>query len=549
MNTPRLGTLRRPLCYRCAHGGVPRACCRAVSHSRSLTPRSNHAIAKVRLHPDVYRKPIPSDGNLLERTIVVLRHMLRLHSTYYGVARLRLKALSLGDAHEEANIRSNWSRIIDRELESVVSSAVETLEVVVDDFRTVEKESVDDAGDFLAGFLDESNGTLKTVMLLLMLIIGRGDPGNITKDLLDTVSCWRNRRYMYSPELDNIIRTEVDRLVSELEQSALPMLHYLDIRDCVRRDLGVPEIMRGVIAIQACAEAGYEAIGDKWIREITCQLSNVPRGVVATPTPTTRSLMIALVGRLLIINGTPVVGLPTGDRWFARSEVEYCGGDIWARLSIISDLNFNGRHLIKLPLSRGTIRTVPRWLTRLLIQFIRAEHAALINSYGELMDAQARGLPAEGEASALAWERLIEEIEKDEGPRHSSVIRRAVNMRAMVGFLAHSSDALEFSKLFAQRLIASFDLTQLNMRGPSWEMLIKTDEAGRIVTKTTGRDIPSDLLAVVNRTIEELEAKDNPNAIPSEVLGANMSYAWPVQRVYLKTHRMWNAASQKSNIA
>ncbi|KAI0565628.1 hypothetical protein FGB62_16g243 [Gracilaria domingensis] len=542
MSEPRLGRLLRPLCNRCSQGGLPRACCRAVEHGRLLTPRSDLLISKVRLHPDVYRKPVPTEGTLLQRTIRVLNEIHRLHSSYYGVARLQLKRLSLGNAHEEQTIRSNWSRITRDGFQSVIGSAVEALEIVAQDFKTIEEESVDDAGDFLAGTLDDVTGTLKTVVLLLMLIIGRGDLQSVSKDLMDSVSCWRSRRYMHSPELDRILRAEVDRLTSEIEQCGLPIIHYLDVRDCVRRDLGVSEIMRSVLAIQACAEAGYEALGDKWIRELTCQLSNNPRGAVITPTPTNRSMMSALLGRLLIINGVPVLGLPTGDRWFAETEIEYCGGDAWSRLSIVSDLNFSGRHLIKQPLSRGTIRNVPRWLTRLLTKFVRADHAPLMNSYGELMDVQARGEPAEGEACAIVWEKLLAQIEREEGVRHADVLRRVVNMRALVSFATHAANAAEYSVLFAKRLIASFDLIQLSMRGATWEIVFTTDDVGGVIHYTTGRDVPSDLVATINSTIESFQARDNPNAVPSGVLGANMAHAWPIERMYLKTHQTWNAS-------
>ncbi|PXF43822.1 hypothetical protein BWQ96_06443 [Gracilariopsis chorda] len=541
---PRVGRFLRPMCHDCDNEGIPKACCRAIDDTRQLTPPLKHAISRVFLHPDVYKKPSSPPGTILERTIKVLHEIVRLQSTYYGLARLELKRLSLDKAHTEENIRKNWQRICDKNLEPLVSRTVTLLEVLVEDFRTVEIHSAQDAADFFAGRLDDVTGTLQIVILLLTLVDGRETSEKMLDELKNSVRCYMNGRFQHSPQKDKLFREEVDRLAEQIKSCGLPLLHYMDIRHCVKRSLRLCDHMRDALAIQACGEAGYEAVGDKWIREITAQLSDTRRGAVITPTPTSRSLMITLTGRLLMIKGTPVYGLPTGDRWFAKTQTEFAGGDCHSRLSIISELNFKGRHMVRQPLGRSTIESVPKWMTKLLLKFIRGEHNALNKSYTDLMRLKNTGHSPDGEESAKVWEDFFEQLVREEGKDHARQFVRSVNMRAMVGIATQASSVADYSKLFAERMIASFNLIQLIVTGHRWKLAMTVDDAGRPIIYETGVGCPSDMMKVLKKTLRAYEADDNPDAKPPSNV-RNMMYAWPADRAFLRPHVLWKTVARQ----
>lgn len=477
----------------------------------------------------------------------MLHELVRLQSAYYGLARLQIKRLSLENAHMEGNITKNWPQLCQKGLEPLVARTISLLEVLVEDFHTVEVYSVQDAADFFAGRLDDVTGTLPIVIMLLTLVDGREISKKMPNELQKSVECYAKSRFQHSPEQDRLLREEVDRLAAQIKNCGVPLLHYLDIRPCVNDALRLCDHMRDALAIQACGEAGYEAIGDKWVREITAQLSDTRRGAVITPTPTSRSLMITLTGRLLMVSGTPVYGLPTGDRWFAETQTEFAGGDCHSRLSIISELTFKGRHMVRQPLGRSTIEKVPKWMANLLIKFVRGQHSALNKSYTELMVLKKKGYSPDGEESAKVWESFFEQLVREEGKEHATQLVRSVNMRAMVGMATQASSTADYSTLFAERIIASFNLIQLIITGNKWKLTMCVDDAGRPIIYETGNGCPSDLMRVLKKTLKAYEAGDNPTAKPPSKV-RNMMYAWPADRAFLRPHQLWKTiASRKSS--
>ncbi|KAI0564302.1 hypothetical protein FGB62_28g115 [Gracilaria domingensis] len=315
----------------------------------------------------------------------------------------------------------------------------------------------------------------------------------------------------------------------------MPVLHYLDVRDSVRRDLGVNELDLIAIAIQAAAEAGYEAVGDKWIREITVQLSAVGRGILITPTPTPRGIMLGLLGRMNVVHGTSIHGLPTGDRWFAETEAEYCT-DAQSRLSLLTEFRCSERHMIRQPVLKHSIREVPRWMTKLLTSLIRGEHEASDKAYAEMMAIKNSDASPDGRESAVVYERFFRRLADEESSGRSSMLRRVVSMRSMVRMAVHAENAKQFNMLLAGRIIGTFEIDRLVIRGRTWQMTIDKNEAGLIETQMSGTDMPSDLIDAILKTVHDTQPLDNIQAIPS---GSSMVYMWPMTRVDKGAHAAW----------
>ncbi|PXF46800.1 hypothetical protein BWQ96_03491 [Gracilariopsis chorda] len=101
----------------------------------------------------------------MPHTVAVLSQIVAVHNTYYGVATLEIEKAGLHNAHSEFNIRSGWDALLDQGHLPLIMSAVNALEVVVQDLRDMEQCGMDDTGDFLAGELGEDPGTLNLLIM------------------------------------------------------------------------------------------------------------------------------------------------------------------------------------------------------------------------------------------------------------------------------------------------------------------------------------------------------------------------------------------------
>ncbi|PXF39996.1 hypothetical protein BWQ96_10288 [Gracilariopsis chorda] len=99
-------------------------------------------------------------------------------------------------------------------------SAVNALQVVVQDLRDMEQCGMDDTGDFLAGELGEDPGTLNLLIMLLKLINGTPSEADLSEQLQQAIRRWMNYRFQHSPSIDKLLRTEVDRLVRAARRMA-----------------------------------------------------------------------------------------------------------------------------------------------------------------------------------------------------------------------------------------------------------------------------------------------------------------------------------------
>ncbi|CAN8064693.1 unnamed protein product [Agarophyton chilense] len=460
--------------------------------------------------------------------------MFTLYNVYYGLAVLDLERAGLYALHSETAVKAGWQSLLERGLLPLVMSAVHSLEVVVHDFHIFEQFSREDAGDFLAGQLTEA-GTFNIVVALLHLINHAAVQENLTQRLEQSVKKWMAHRFRHSAELDRLLRIEVDRLVQIIKDCGMPALHYLDVRDNVRRDLDLSEVDLIAIAIQACAEAGYEAVGDKWIREITVQLSNIGRGVVLTPTPTPRGIMVGIIGRMFMVQGTSIHGLITGDRWYAESDIEYCT-DAHSRLSLLTAFHCSESHMIRQPVFKGSIREVPRWMTKLLTELVRGEHDIAIKTYAGMMRLKNSTVSPYGRESALMYEQFLERMKEEVGSTRSALIGKVISMRSLVRLAVIAENVMEYNQLIAGRIIGSFEVSKLSIRGRSWQMILDTNDVGCVNSDISGTDIPSDLVDFILKTINDTQPQENPEAVPS---GGSMVYMWPITRELKSAHVSW----------
>eukprot|EP00178_Gracilaria_changii_P006387 TRINITY_DN20_c0_g1_i4.p1 TRINITY_DN20_c0_g1~~TRINITY_DN20_c0_g1_i4.p1 ORF type:complete len:514 (-),score=35.90 TRINITY_DN20_c0_g1_i4:161-1702(-) len=505
--------------------------------TRPVTPRANITVHRTSCRPESFVPPSVSYHNALERTLIVITQMFALYNLYNGRVVLDLEHLGIYALHSELGVTAGWPMLMERGLLPLIMTTVTALEVVINDFRVVEQCGPDDTADFLAGHLEWGPGTLITVVTLIRLINHAPTEEDLQSSLEFAVNKWLQYRFRHSPELDRVLRIEVDRMVNIIKDCGMPVLHYLDVRDSVRRDLGVNQLDLIAIAIQAAAEAGYESVGDKWIREITVQLSSVGRGILITPTPTPRGIFLGFLGRMVVVNGTSIHGLPTGDRWYAETDVEYCT-DAESRLSLLTDFRCGEPHMIRRPVIKHSIREVPRWMTKFLERLVRGKHDGASKAFAEILDVKKADISPDGRESAMVYKRFFDLVADEEGFGRSNMLRGYVSMRSMVRMAVHAQDAKEYSLLLARRIIGTFEVDKLAIRGQTWEMTLDRNEIGLITSEVSGTEVPSDLIDTILKTVHDTQPQDNLEAVPS---GSGMVYMWPMTRVDRGAHAAWRS--------
>ncbi|CAN8062381.1 unnamed protein product [Agarophyton chilense] len=468
--------------------------------------------------------------------------MFGLYDQYYGKAILHLIRSGLYGLHSRIAVMAGWPSLERRGLVPLIMASVTTLESVVNDFNVMIPCGHDNTGHFLAGQLAEEAGTYRIVATLIKLVNDAPTYEHLPEYLKQYLDRWMRYRYRHSARLNAEIRTEVDRLVRLLVKCDLPVLHYLDVRDSVSRSItGTNELDLIAIAIQACGEAGYEAVGDKWIREITVQLSSEARGILLTPTPTPRGVMLGILGRMFVVHGVSIHGLPTGDRWFAETEEEYCT-DSHSRLSLLSEFRASGRHMIRQPVLKSSIRDVPRWMSQFLHQLVLGEHKTVVKSFKEYQIIKNSDVSPSGPESAVVYELFLTRLAKAEGgASRAGMVEKVVSMRSLVGMASASETPQEFCRMLAERIIGTFEIARLKIRGQTWDMTIDTDEVGQITTDASGSEIPSDLVDFILKTIRSMQGPENTDPVPC---GGSMVYLWPIARVDIGAYSSWRKTSE-----
>ncbi|KAI0563739.1 hypothetical protein FGB62_35g012 [Gracilaria domingensis] len=192
--------------------------------------------------------------------------------------------------------------------------------------------------------------------------------------------------------------------------------------------------------------------------------------------------------------------------------------------------------MIRQPVLKHSIRDVPRWMTKLLTSLIRGEHEASSKAYVKIMAVKNSHASPDGRESALAYEKFFQRLADEEKNGRTSMLRGVVSMRSLVRMAVHAENAKEYNMLLAGRIIGTFEIDRLGVRGHRWQMLLDKNEAGLIETQMSGTNIPPDLIAAILTKIHDTQPLDNIQAIPS---GSSMVYMWPMTRVDKGAHRVW----------